>query len=35
MVVSTMCGESKPIYRGLFIIEGYEEEYFFSIWVAA
>jgi hypothetical protein len=35
MVVSMDGGGSIPIYRGLCMIGGYSEGYFFAIWVAA
>jgi hypothetical protein len=29
MVTSSADGESRPIYEGLYMIEGYDEEFFF------
>ena len=35
MVLSTMIGESRHIYGGVYTIEGYGEGYFYPTWVAA
>jgi hypothetical protein len=33
--VSTEGGESGPVYEVMFMVEGYNEGYFFPIWVSA
>jgi hypothetical protein len=35
MVTSTADGKPRPIYGGLYMVEGYDEGYFFLTWVAA
>jgi hypothetical protein len=35
MVLSLTSGESKPVYEGLFMVEGYNDGYFFPTWAAA
>jgi hypothetical protein len=34
MVVTTTSGESQAIDRGLYMVRGYGEEYFFPTWIA-
>jgi hypothetical protein len=34
MVVSSECGEQRPIYGGVYSVEGYDEEVYNPTWVA-
>jgi hypothetical protein len=35
MVVSTVCGASRPVYGGVYTVGGHGEGYFYPTWMAA
>jgi hypothetical protein len=34
-VVSSTCGESRPVYIGIYMVEGHGEGYFYPTWIAS
>jgi hypothetical protein len=34
IVASVTCGESQPVYGGVYMVGGHNEEYFYPIWMA-